>query len=212
MACSYASSTRSPRTEQRPQSQVSETTEGASVRRCGRLAGARGRRHVATARRRVLHHRRRRPLPRTRGDGEFTAPTGSPRSGHGARHRPHRRATRRAARRVHARRAPARLPVEPVAARTADLSGATSRVVVYLDADVIVTEPLGDLLEAAAQGAISAFPDVGDRWFPQWHEIFDLARPLRAAALRQRGLPRLLGRSSPVAADAMAGELRSDPR
>ena len=61
-----------------------------------------------------------------------------------------------------------------------------ARVVVYLDADVIVTEPLGDLLEAAAQGAICAFPDVRDRWFPQWHEIFDLARRCARSATSTR--------------------------
>ena len=54
-----------------------------------------------------------------------------------------------------------------------------ARVVVYVDSDVIVTEPLGEVLRAARQGAVCAFPDVRDRWFAEWAEIFGLQKPLR---------------------------------
>jgi hypothetical protein len=65
--------------------------------------------------------------------------------------------------------------LEPVAclARPAE-------VVVYIDADVIVTQPLNDLIERARVGGVVVFPDaLPDRWFAEWHEIFDLAGPAR---------------------------------
>jgi hypothetical protein len=52
--------------------------------------------------------------------------------------------------------------------------------VVYIDADVIVTQPLGGVLAAAASGMLCAAPDfLADRWFAEWQSIFALAQPLR---------------------------------
>ena len=55
-----------------------------------------------------------------------------------------------------------------------------AEIVVYIDADVIVTQPLHDLIDRARVGGIVVFPDaLPDRWFAEWHEIFGLAKPLR---------------------------------
>jgi len=53
-------------------------------------------------------------------------------------------------------------------------------MVVYLDADIIVTRPLHDLIARARSGSIVVFPDEQpDRWFAEWQEIFDLPHPPR---------------------------------
>ena len=56
-------------------------------------------------------------------------------------------------------------------------------IVVYLDADLIVTRPLDDLIDGGRGGEVCAVTDVDrDRWFPEWEP----ARPRqrRCAATR----------------------------
>ena len=56
-----------------------------------------------------------------------------------------------------------------------------SGIVVYLDADLILTRPLDDLLAAAADGKLCAIVDeiVADRWFAAWEPTLALTTPLR---------------------------------
>jgi len=57
---------------------------------------------------------------------------------------------------------------------------APAEVVVYLDADIIVTRPLHDLIERARVGGVVVFPDaMPGRWFAEWQELFALAAPVR---------------------------------
>jgi len=51
-------------------------------------------------------------------------------------------------------------------------------VMVLLDADVIVTRPLTELIEHAAAGRLVAFENESSRFFPEWSELLDLG-PLR---------------------------------
>lgn len=57
----------------------------------------------------------------------------------------------------------------------------TAETVVYIDSDVIITDSLNPILDAAAGGRICAFPDYSpDRWFAEWESIFGLpAAPRR---------------------------------
>jgi len=52
-------------------------------------------------------------------------------------------------------------------------------ICVIVDSDVIVTQRLDALIEAAAAGAIAAFPDQIVRRVPEWESIFELRAPLR---------------------------------
>ena len=55
-----------------------------------------------------------------------------------------------------------------------------AEIVVYLDADIIVTRPLDDLIERARDGRIVVFPDTQpDRRFDEWRGHFELSEPLR---------------------------------
>jgi hypothetical protein len=55
-----------------------------------------------------------------------------------------------------------------------------AEIVVYVDADVIVTDPLGSIIDAARDGRICVFTDIPPtRWFAEWEQIFDLAQPPR---------------------------------
>lgn len=74
-------------------------------------------------------------------------------------------------------------------------------VVVSVDADVIVTAPLDDLLARARDGRICAFPDrLARRWFAEWEQVFRLPAPPRREtyvntaflALSTRAHPELL--------------------
>jgi hypothetical protein len=47
-------------------------------------------------------------------------------------------------------------------------------VMVLMDADMIVTRPLGALVEEAAAGKVVAFAGNEDRWEPAWGELLDL--------------------------------------
>ncbi len=53
-------------------------------------------------------------------------------------------------------------------------------VVVWLDADIIVTGSLERVVDCAAAGTICIYPDDRpSRWFGAWHSAFGLRRPLR---------------------------------
>src|SRR6185503_11716260 len=47
-------------------------------------------------------------------------------------------------------------------------------VMLLLDADMIVTQPLDDLIKTAAEGKIVAFADAIDRFVPEWETILGL--------------------------------------
>ena len=49
-----------------------------------------------------------------------------------------------------------------------------AEVMVLLDADLIVTRPLTELIEAAAQGSLVAFRNDRQRYFAEWGELLDL--------------------------------------
>jgi hypothetical protein len=56
-------------------------------------------------------------------------------------------------------------------------------VVVLMDSDMIVTRSLDHIVEQAAAGRICLFPDhhsTGNRAFPVWETVFELAAPLRS--------------------------------
>jgi hypothetical protein len=58
-------------------------------------------------------------------------------------------------------------------------------VVVYVDADVIVTEPLDGVFRAARDGKVVAFSDVlATRRFDEWEEVFGLRAPVRRTEQR----------------------------
>lgn len=52
--------------------------------------------------------------------------------------------------------------------------------VVWIDADVIITQTLDPVLAVAARGMVCAAPDfLFDRWFGEWQSIFELGDELR---------------------------------
>jgi hypothetical protein len=71
-----------------------------------------------------------------------------------------------------------------------------AEVMVLVDADVILTRPLGELLAAAGDGRVVAFSDrVPDRYFAEWGELLDLASvtPRTYLNVGLVALPRELG-------------------
>jgi hypothetical protein len=61
-------------------------------------------------------------------------------------------------------------------------------IVGYLDADVIVTRPLGAMLDAAVEGKVCVVADfLVDRWFAEWGPIFGLRAALRRQAYANAG-------------------------
>lgn len=65
-----------------------------------------------------------------------------------------------------------------------------AEVAVLIDADIIVTRPLGELIEAARGGRVVGFtdcPDNGDRFFPAWASALGLG-PLRRQPYLNAGL------------------------
>jgi hypothetical protein len=68
------------------------------------------------------------------------------------------------------------------------LLAARADVSVYLDADVLVTAPLHDVLDDARAGKLCAFPDsLADRWFAEWEQRFDLPDAPRRQPYRNAG-------------------------
>ena len=64
-------------------------------------------------------------------------------------------------------------PPPPWLAKTILPLARPAGTMVLIDADMIVTRPLGDLIAAAAAGA-AAFENVDDRWEPRWGELLGL--------------------------------------
>ena len=54
-----------------------------------------------------------------------------------------------------------------------------AQVMVLIDADMIVTRPLAELIESAAPGRVVAVRNEIDRHVPQWGELLDLGTPRR---------------------------------
>lgn len=53
-------------------------------------------------------------------------------------------------------------------------------IVVIIDCDMIITKSLADVIKAAADGGICAFPDPeADRWYAEWQAIFALKQEPR---------------------------------
>lgn len=64
---------------------------------------------------------------------------------------------------------------------TADLFW-SSGTVVLLDADMIITSPLDDMIELAREGKVAVHPDhdiTTGKQFPEWADAFELSAPLR---------------------------------
>jgi hypothetical protein len=59
-------------------------------------------------------------------------------------------------------------------------------VMVLIDVDMIVTRPVGELIETAASGRVVAFENDRDRFVPEWGELLDLG-PLRRQAYLSSG-------------------------
>jgi hypothetical protein len=49
-----------------------------------------------------------------------------------------------------------------------------AEVMVLIDADMIVTRPLGELIESAGEGDVLAFRTAYERFYPEWGELLDL--------------------------------------
>ena len=49
-----------------------------------------------------------------------------------------------------------------------------AETMVLIDVDMIVTRPLGQLIERATGGRVLAFENKGDRFFPEWEQLLDL--------------------------------------
>jgi hypothetical protein len=62
-----------------------------------------------------------------------------------------------------------------------------AETMVLIDADIIVTRPLGELIVRAARGGVLAFENNVDRFVPEWGELLDLGelrrRPYVCSAL-----------------------------
>jgi hypothetical protein len=80
-------------------------------------------------------------------------------------------------------------------------------VMAMLDADVIVTRPLGELLDAAAGGALATFRNDKDRWFESWSELLELGEIPRGHYLTSSALfmdRETAGEVLPLVADRQA--------
>jgi hypothetical protein len=67
-----------------------------------------------------------------------------------------------------------------------------AEVMVLIDADMIVTRPLGELIEKAAAGQVVAFKTERSRFFPEWEKLLDLG-PIRRQPSLSSGLVLLGG-------------------
>ncbi|HEX6116100.1 MAG TPA: hypothetical protein VFY99_03300 [Solirubrobacterales bacterium] len=63
-----------------------------------------------------------------------------------------------------------------------------AEVMILLDADVIVTRPLGELIESASSGSLVAFRNDRDRWFSEWGELLGLGEVPRGPYLTSSAL------------------------
>jgi hypothetical protein len=58
-----------------------------------------------------------------------------------------------------------------------------AEVMVLIDADMIVTRPLGELIEKAAAGQVVAFRNDYERFHPEWGELLGLGEARRQASI-----------------------------
>jgi lipopolysaccharide biosynthesis glycosyltransferase len=82
--------------------------------------------------------------------------------------------------------APAQAP--PYMLKTAAPLAHAAEVMVLIDADMIVTRPLDQLIELARQGRVVAVADGVDRFVAQWGELLGTTAPLRRHAYVCSGL------------------------
>lgn len=82
--------------------------------------------------------------------------------------------------------APADVP--PSMLKTVAPRAHPAEVVALLDADVILTRPLGEQLEAATGGGLAAFRNDRDRWFGEWSELLGLGEMRRGHYLTSSAL------------------------
>jgi len=68
---------------------------------------------------------------------------------------------------------------EPFALKTVAPLAAPAPAMVLIDADMIVTRPLGELIDDAAAGSVVAFRNKADRHVPEWGELLDLGEVRR---------------------------------
>ena len=80
-----------------------------------------------------------------------------------------------------------------------------AETIVLIDADIVVTRPLGELIDRAARGEVLAFATGMERFCPAWLELFE-----GAPSERPRGLPYLCsalilagGEAAPEIADRL---------
>ncbi len=69
---------------------------------------------------------------------------------------------------------PAPADTPPWLAKTVAPLAHPAEAMVLIDSDMIVTRPLGELFEAAADGRVVAFVNDRDRWVPEWGEVLEL--------------------------------------
>ena len=107
------------------------------------------------------------------GDDQLAAPAGPRRADLPARPRAHRPAAR-AARAPRSSFVEAPAGVAPWLAKTIAPLRHPAEVMVLIDADMIATRPLGELIERAREGKVVAFENDMDRFVPEWGEILGL--------------------------------------
>jgi hypothetical protein len=84
---------------------------------------------------------------------------------------------------------------------------------IVLDADIIVTRPLTELIEEASRGRLVAFENDGQRFFPEWAKLLDLGAVRRGPYLSTSALfvsEALAERFMPLADDRQMEVDRSD--
>jgi hypothetical protein len=105
-----------------------------------------------------------------------------------------------------------------------------AEVMVLIDADIVVTRPLDELIETAAAGRVVGIEHGSARFFPEWGRLLGLGAPRRqpyvtsslllldcalggqVLALVDRSLPRVKLGDSPFAADSPEDGLSVDVR
>jgi hypothetical protein len=68
---------------------------------------------------------------------------------------------------------------EPYALKTHAPLAAPAETMVLIDADMIVTRSLAELIETAADGRVAAFRNKADRHVPEWGDLLDLGEVRR---------------------------------
>ncbi len=71
--------------------------------------------------------------------------------------------------------------------KTAAPADHLAETIVLIDADMIVTQPLGELIERASAGKVVAFEAGYERFVPEWGELLDLG-PIRRGPYVSSGL------------------------